>query len=119
VLRQARDLGFVDATGVFAEERQALAVRLPDLQAAPGSVFLDAPNGVISSGGVSLASSESPSAANIRVAETASIQVSNAMPVLLLGQDMVINDSAQVDVIGGQYTLFTPGRLYVNRKGGR
>jgi hypothetical protein len=111
VLRQARDLGFVDATGVFAEERQTLAVRLPDLQAAPGSVFLDAPNGVISSGGVSLASSESPSAANIRVAETASIQVSNAMPVLLLGQDMVINDSAQVDVIGGQYTLFTPGRL--------
>ncbi|MFM1904801.1 MAG: hypothetical protein RLZZ440_2701, partial [Planctomycetota bacterium] len=125
IFQQAMDLGFVDASGVIAENRSALAVVLPRLTAAPGSVFLEAlgTGGAITSGTTNLIPAPATVPTTIQVAASATINVANVLPILMVGRDMQINDSrlrtVVTDAAGvSRYTVFTPGKLYVNRQGG-
>ncbi|MFM9111346.1 MAG: beta strand repeat-containing protein, partial [Prochlorococcaceae cyanobacterium] len=109
VRRQADQLGLLDPdTGMIQDGLDGLAIQLPALYAAPGSVFLDAPDG----GTITY------DATSIKATSTASIEVSNTAPTLLDGADMVIDDAEVVDTSSGVYTVFRPGGLYVNRQGG-
>ena len=121
IRRQADDLGLIEPeTGVIQGSLEGLALELPDLYAAPGSVFLDArgSDGAIWVNNQRLSSTPAAVPSQIRVYNDASISVSNTAPVMVFANDMVIDDSKVVDVVSGTYTVFSPGSLYINRQGG-
>jgi len=121
VRREAQKLGLLETeTGVIQRNLDALAIILPSLFAAPGSVFLDAQGdyGTITVAGNKLSGPPSQLPSQIRANATASIDVSNSAPVILQAQDIVIDNSDVVDVSSGTYTVYTPGNLYVNHQGG-
>jgi hypothetical protein len=121
IRRQADQLGLIDPdTGNIQGSLDGLALRLTDLYAAPGSVFLDATGSgsSIKVNNQTLTATPSQSPAQIKAYNDASITVSNTAPVMLFGEDMVIDDSKVVDIVGGVYTVFNPGALYINRQGG-
>jgi hypothetical protein len=117
--RQAAQLGLLDAnTGTIQGQLEGLAIHLPDLYAAPGSVFLDAIGGTITINGLQTNSAPATIPSNIKAYSDSSISVINSAPVILVGEDMVIDDSKVVDIIDGKYTVFSPGAVYFNRQGG-
>ena len=121
IRRQADDLGLIEPeTGVIQGSLEGLALELPDLYAAPGSVFLDArgSDGAIWINNQRLSSTPATLPSQIKVYNDASISVSNTAPVMVFANDMVIDDSRVVDVVNGTYTVFSPGSLYINRQAG-
>ncbi|MEB3331540.1 MAG: LamG-like jellyroll fold domain-containing protein, partial [Synechococcaceae cyanobacterium] len=122
LLDQARRLGLLDeATGTINETLEVPALELPALRSAPGSIFLNAPGdgGSITVNGSKLSAAQAataPAPTNLRASGDARIGVRNVLPLVLLGSDMRIDDSRVTDVVDGVYTVFDPGRIYLNRK---
>jgi len=87
-----------------------LFVNLPDIYAAPGSVFITADE----------ASRDAyvPLVGNQLVARAgARINVFNETPFFLTVNDAIIRDTKRVAVVNEQYTVLTPGNVYFNNQG--
>ena len=85
-----------------------LVLSLPDIYAAPGSIFIDA-DGATASSYTSLKSS---GALNPRAG--AGVIVSNKTPFTMQVNNIKIADSKKVVISNGVYTVLTPGNVYVN-----
>ena len=99
IRRQADQLGLIDPeTGSIQGSLEGLALRLPDLYAAPGSIFLDASGsgGSITVNNQTIATTPATSPSQLKAYSDASITVSNTVPVMLFGADMVVDDSKVV-----------------------
>ena len=85
-------------------------------------MFLDASGGgssiKVNNQTLTVTPTQAQTPAQIKAYNDASITVSNTAPVMLFGEDMVIDDSKVVDIVNGVYPVFNPGALYINRQGG-
>ena len=102
------DLGGGNTMTVVNRNLDALFVQLPDIYAAPGSIFIEAD---------ATHQAAIAALANTRLtAHTgANIQVVNETPFSLVVNDAVIRDNRRVKVTdAGVYTVMTPGAVYFN-----
>ncbi len=87
-----------------------LFVELPDIYAAPGSIYIKAD--------ANYRDAFVPLVDNQLVARAgAKINVANETPFSLTVYDTVIRDTRRVTVVDGEYTVLTPGNVYFNYKG--
>ncbi|KPJ80692.1 MAG: hypothetical protein AMJ58_07790, partial [Gammaproteobacteria bacterium SG8_30] len=86
----------------------AVFVDMPDVYAAPGSVFIDV-------SGVSPSTFEPLVTGGQIVARAgAEIELVNNSPFAMSVNDAVIRDNARVTVSNGEFVVFQPGNVYVN-----
>jgi Ca2+-binding RTX toxin-like protein len=95
---------------VANEGLDVLFIELPDIYAAPGSIFIKAD--------ATLRDTFVPLVDNQLVARVgAKINVFNETPFSMTVNDTVIRDTRRVTVVDGEYTVLTPGNVYFNYKG--
>jgi len=95
---------------VANEGLNVLFVELPDIYAAPGSIFINAD--------AAYQSTFVPLVDNQLVAKAgAKISVFNETPLSMTVSDTVIRDTKRVTVVDGDYTVLSPGNVYFNNKG--
>ena len=92
------------------ESLNVLFVELPNLYAAPGSIFIEADP--------AYENTFVPLVENRLFAKAgAKISVFNETPLSMTVSDMVIRDTKKVTVVEGEYTVLSPGNVYFNNKG--
>jgi hypothetical protein len=84
-----------------------LFINLPDVYAAPGSIFVGADE-------VSKAAIGRQLGSQLVAKSGALIDVNNASPFAMKVNDAVVKDTRRVKVIDGNYTVQQPGRVYFN-----
>jgi len=95
---------------VANEGLDVLFVELPDIYAAPGSIFIEA-DAANESAFVALVDNQLVARAG------AKISAFNETPFTMTISDMVIRDTKRVTVVDGEYTVLSPGNVYFNSKG--
>ncbi|MEI7951933.1 MAG: hypothetical protein WCH37_04545, partial [Synechococcaceae cyanobacterium ELA182] len=117
VLAQANRLGLLDPeTGTINESLDSLALMLPALRSAPGSIFLNAAGDDTITVNDQAFSTTSAIPSNLLAFAEANIAVNNVLPIVMVGADMLIDDSRVSKTVAGTYTVFDPGKIYVNDK---
>ncbi|MBW6493254.1 MAG: hypothetical protein K0B16_01635 [Burkholderiaceae bacterium] len=97
----------VSGQTLVKRELDILFVKMPDMYAAPGSVFIEAdsvPPTMVYSG----------TTANVLARAGAKIEVVNNTPFTMTVNDAVIRDTKVVTMLNGQYTVLNPGNVYFN-----
>ena len=95
---------------VANEGLDVLFVELPDIYAAPGSIFIEADE-AYQSAFEALVDNQLVARAG------AKISAFNETPFSMTISDMVIRDTKRVTVVDGEYTVLSPGNVYFNNKG--
>ncbi|RJR48541.1 MAG: calcium-binding protein, partial [Desulfobacteraceae bacterium] len=89
-------------------ELDTIFVNLPDVYAAPGSIFVEADDA--SKAGIDLAEAAGRAVAS----DGARIDILNQTPFSMTVGDAVIRDNAHTTLINGQLTVLSPGFVYFN-----
>ncbi len=95
---------------VANEGLDVLFVELPDIYAAPGSIYIEA-DAAYQSAFVPLVNNQLVARAG------AEISVFNETPFTMTISDMVIRDTKRVTVVGEELTVLSPGNIYFNSRG--
>jgi Ca2+-binding RTX toxin-like protein len=104
----------VDGVTLIKRELDILFIELPNVYAAPGSVFIDG-NTVINAGtGTPTTLGALMSGGTVVARAGAEIEVLNNSPFTMSVNDAVIRDTKRVTVVNGQYTVLEPGNVYFN-----
>ncbi len=105
-------LGTVTAGGgiIAKQSVDVLAINIPNLYAAPGSIF------ITSDAGPAAYANMVGSGVGKQLTPRADAQVTilNDSPFQMLVNDAVVEDSKVVMTVNGQYTVFQPGNVWVN-----
>ncbi|QOV24150.1 beta strand repeat-containing protein [Anabaenopsis elenkinii] len=102
------DSGLIDPeTGFVKEQLDLLFVNLPNIYAAPGSIFIEADGA---------GSKYQPLINNKKLIARsgAEIRVTNQSPFTLNVNDAIIRDNKRIKIIDGEYTVLQPGNIYFN-----
>jgi hypothetical protein len=101
------DTASPDGTPIVKKELDALFIELPNVYAAPGSVFIEASDSLAAdfSGRVGT---------SLKARSGASITIVNKTPFATIVNDAVIRDNTRVTVVDGQLVTLTPGKVYFN-----
>ncbi|WBA80116.1 hypothetical protein [Endozoicomonas sp. GU-1] len=101
----------VNATSkVYNQALDILMVDLPDVYAAPGSVYLQ----IDGKSAEFLAGQDNMD--NLHAREGATIQIVNSTPFALRVNDAIVRDSQRVEMVGGSLKTYTPGAVQINYK---
>ncbi|MGI2027111.1 LEPR-XLL domain-containing protein [Endozoicomonas acroporae] len=95
---------------VYNQALDILMVDLPDVYAAPGSVYLQ----IDGKSAESLAAQNNID--NLYAREGATIQIVNSTPFALRVNDAIVQDSQRVEMVGGSLKTYTPGAVQINYK---
>ncbi|MGO0307869.1 LEPR-XLL domain-containing protein [Endozoicomonas acroporae] len=95
---------------VYNQALDILMVDLPDVYAAPGSVYLQ----IDGKNAETLAALDNMD--NLHAREGATIQIVNSTPFALRVNDAIVQDSQRVEVVGGSLKTYTPGAVQINYK---
>jgi hypothetical protein len=99
------------ATGkIYNQALDLLMIDLPDVYAAPGSVYLQ----IDGKAATSLAAQANMG--NLQAREGATIQISNSTAFSLRVNDVVVQDTQRVELVGGSLKTYTPGAVQINYK---
>ncbi|MGB0360743.1 MAG: hypothetical protein ACPGEF_04970, partial [Endozoicomonas sp.] len=101
----------VNATSkIYNQALDILMVDLPDVYAAPGSVYLQ----IDGKTAESLAAQDNMD--NLHAREGATIQIVNSTPFALRVNDAIVQDTQRVEMVGGALKTYTPGAVQINYK---
>ncbi|MEM6398913.1 MAG: hypothetical protein AAF757_01595 [Cyanobacteria bacterium P01_D01_bin.116] len=92
---------------IVNKELDTLVFSLPNIYAAPGSIFIEA-DGVDASSFASLVGNQ------LLAASGAEITIENQSPFAMTVNEVVIRDNSRISVIDGDTTVLTPGNIYAN-----
>ncbi|MCJ8298506.1 MAG: hypothetical protein MJK13_06145, partial [Pseudomonadales bacterium] len=97
------------ATGqVYNQALDILIIDLPDIYASPGSVYLQI------DGKAAISIAAQANIGNLQTREGATIQISNSTSFSLRVNDVVVQDTQRVELVGGSLKTFTPGAVQIN-----
>ncbi|MCJ8339821.1 MAG: LEPR-XLL domain-containing protein [Pseudomonadales bacterium] len=97
------------ATGqVYNQALDILIIDLPDIYASPGSVYLQI------DGKAATSIAAQANIGNLQAREGATIQISNSTSFSLRVNDVVVQDTQRVELVGGSLKTFTPGAVQIN-----
>lgn len=95
---------------VYNQALDILMVDLPDVYAAPGSVYLQI------DGKTAEALAAQDNIDNLHAREGATIQIVNSTPFALRVNDAIVQDTQRVEMVGGSLKTYTPGAVQINYK---
>ena len=95
---------------IYNQALDILMVDLPDVYAAPGSVYVQ----IDGKTAADLAAQANMD--NLQAREGATIQIANTSPFSLRVNDVVVQDTQRVEVVGGALKTYTPGAVQINYK---
>ncbi|MEL7334319.1 MAG: hypothetical protein AAFN12_18880, partial [Cyanobacteria bacterium J06560_2] len=87
-----------------------LIVNLPDIYAAPGSIFIQA------NGGTSEAELETKRGKQLITSDRANIEIFNSLPFGMVVNDTVVRDNKSVVPVNGEMVTLQPGNLFLNNE---
>ncbi|MTJ31397.1 hypothetical protein, partial [Aphanizomenon sp. UHCC 0183] len=103
------DSGLIDPeSATVQKEIDLLFINLPNIYAAPGSIFIEADR--------TSSTAFTPLISNNQLIARggAEIKITNQSPFTLNVNDAVIRDNKRVRIVDGQYTVLQPGNVYLN-----
>ena len=93
---------------VVNKEFDQLFLDLPNIYAAPGSIFIEADDGTTQAAIKAMIGNQ------LIVRDGAGISIINKSPFVLNVNDAVLKDNSKVVPIDGQLVTFEPGNIYLN-----